>query len=95
MKMDKRLEFYLRNSDIEFRREYLLEVIPQDEKEAVILTAPKGLGEHSYFHFQYRSASFYFGTIEQMLDYCIERGYLNRRAADKLIKEYRALRGDV
>ncbi len=94
MKMDKRLEHYLRNTVVEFDRYFLLEVIPQDEENAVILTAPKGTGQYCYFNLRYNGNSFFFGTIEQMMDYCLERGYLNRRSADKLIKESHALRGD-
>ncbi len=94
MKMDKKLEYYLRNSVIEFTDNYLLEVIPQDKKEAVILTAPKSFADYRYFSLQYNGNKFYYGTIEQMMDYCVAHGYLNRKASDKLAKECHALRGD-
>ncbi len=94
MKMDKKLEYYLRNSVIEFTDNYLLEVIPQDEKDAVILTAPKIVMDYRYYAVEFKGVRHFYGTIEQMMDYCISCGYLNRRMADKLIKECHILKGD-
>lgn len=94
MKLDKKMEYYLRNSIIEFNDNYLLEVIPQNEKDAVILTAPKGIGDFRYFTIEFKGYKYYYGSIEQMMDYCIARGYVNRRMADKIIKDCHTLRGD-
>ncbi len=94
MKLDKKMEYYLRHFDIEFSENYLLEVLPQNEDYAIVLTAPKSLGEYKYFRLMHKNGhNEHYSTIERLANVCVERNYLNRREADKLIKEYHNLHG--
>ena len=88
MRMDKKLEHYLRDCCIDFKDEMLIEVIPQDDNNAVVLTAPRSHREYSYYRLMYKGAGLYYNSIETMMNACVDVGYVSRRNADKVIRDY-------
>ena len=90
MKLDKKMEFYLREAHIDFTSFRVLEVVPQNEEHAVVLLVPKNTTPTKYFCTQYRNRILYFGSTENMMVACVESNYLSQRMADKLVKEYYA-----
>lgn len=91
MKLDKKMEFYLRDAHIDFTAFHVLDVAPKTEEHAAVLLAPKHDAPIKCFCVQYRGKHHNYGSIENMMIACVEYGWLSQKAADKLTKEYYAM----
>lgn len=88
MNITKKAAHYLREAHIDFTTFSILDIAVQNEKHAAVLLAPINRARDKYFCVQYMGNSYYYGSIEQMLDICVETGYLTRREADRLLTDY-------
>ena len=88
MKLDKKMEFYLRDAHIDFTAFHVLGVIPKTEEHAAVLLTPKPSAPLKYFCVQYRGKQHFYGSVENMMIACVEYGWLSQKAADKLTKEH-------
>lgn len=88
MQLSKKISNYLRNSHIDFGSFYILDIIPQNENDAVVLLAPKHGNEIRHFHLQTKCTSNYFSTVENLMIACVEYGYCKRSYADKLLEHH-------
>lgn len=88
MKLDKKMELYLKDAHIDFTAFRIIEAFPVGRGGAVVLLAPRENASHSYFNLQYRSHSAYYGSLEEMLDICVENEYISRREANRIVREY-------
>lgn len=76
MKLGKRMNHYLKGN-IDFSAFYILEVIPQNLKYAVVLLAPTKNSPYSYFNLQYMDKNLYYHSIEKMMEHCVDYGYVS------------------
>lgn len=81
------MSHYLKGN-IDFSAFYILDVIPQNKENAVVLLAPIICGEYSYFNLQYKDNSLWYGTIENMMEHCVHNRYISRLKAKILIHRY-------
>lgn len=87
MNLSKRMAHYLKGN-IDFSSFYIVDVIPQNKHNAVILLAPTIKEKYSHFNLQYKDRSLYYGTIEGMMEQCITCGYISRLRANIRILQY-------
>ena len=87
MQLSKRMERYLRQ-DIDYAIFHLFEVVPQSRENAVILLIPRDTGENKYCNMKYKGDSRWFSSFDQMLDECVDRGYIGKARADMLKRRY-------
>ncbi|MDO4649545.1 MAG: hypothetical protein Q4B26_12920 [Eubacteriales bacterium] len=88
MNIDKKVTHYLRNSWIDFQTFYILDMIPQNKDDAVIILAPLYPEEDDIFFVWYQGEKYSFQSFDRMMDILIECGHINRRYADSLKKKY-------
>ncbi len=87
MKLNKRLERYLR-MDMNLAAFHLLAVVPQSHEDAAVLLVPRDMSKDKYLNMRCRGGSCWYGTIDQMLQDCIDRGYIGRIHAILLKHRY-------
>lgn len=88
MNITKKAAHYLREAHIDFTSFYILDIAVQNEKHAAVLLALIDRARDRYFCIQYMGNSYFYGSIEQMMNICVETEYLTRREADRLISDY-------
>ncbi len=77
MRLSRKMERHLRvHIDLAVFR--ILSVIPQSRNSAVILLVPRNQNEDKYFNMKCCNESYWYCTIDQMLDDCIDRGFISR-----------------
>ena len=77
MRLSARMERYL-TTDIGFSDFILLAAIPQTRADAVILLAPRASGENAYCGLKYRGVTRWFGSVDELLEECINKGYIGK-----------------
>ena len=77
MHLSTRMERYL-TTDIGFSDFTLLAVIPQTKTDAVILLMPRTTGENAYCGLKYRGVTRWFGSVDELLDECVSKGYIGK-----------------
>ncbi len=87
MKLNRRLERYLR-MDMNLATFHLLAVVPQSHEDAAVLLVPRDMSKDKYLNMRCRGGSCWYGTIDQMLQDCIDRGYISRIRAILLKRRY-------
>lgn len=88
MRLSKRIERYLR-TPIDFYEFRLLAVLPQTKTDAVVLLVPRTTGANRYCNMKCQDGSRWFCSVDQMLDECIQKGYVGRISAALLKKASR------
>lgn len=73
---------------IETNTFFVLDVLVQKDKDAVVLIAPIDTSTDPYFNAAYQGKSHWFGGLEHMLNYCVEKGYMKASAINKLKERY-------
>lgn len=90
MRLNRKMLHFLK-ANIDFSSFYIVDIIPQNKKDAVVLLAPISEGEYSYFNLQYRDKSHYYGTFESMLEACVHYKYVSKFKAKRIKKRYKKL----
>ena len=94
MKFDKKLNYYLRDANIDFTTFEILEVIPQKNDHAVVFLAPRTQGMYSYFCVHFMNNHNYYGSLEQMLEASVEYERITDKDAERIKKDYYARKGE-
>ena len=76
MRLSLPMEHFLK-AHIDFATFMLLEVFPQNKKEAVVLLALKDTSKDRYFT-----------GIEEMLEYCVKNKYFSKFRVKRIMKYY-------
>lgn len=87
MNLPDKTAHYLRGS-IDFDSFFILDIAVQDKDNAALLLAPRDISTDKYFCMQYRGNSYFYGSVENMMEACVEYKYLSRTAANQLTKKY-------
>lgn len=87
MRLSTRMERYL-TTDIGFSDFILLAVVPQTKTDAVILLVPRASGENAYCGLKYRGVTRWFGSVDELLEECINKGYIGKIQAFLLKRRY-------
>jgi len=88
MNISKRAAHYLRDTDVDFHTFYILDIVVQSKKDAVVILAPRDPDSDRYFSVQYKGKKYGFQSIGHMMDVLVEGKYLSRFAADRLIHKF-------
>lgn len=87
MKLPGKIAHYLRGN-VDFDSFFILDIAVQDKENAVLLLAPRDMTTDKFFCMQYRGRSYFYGSIENMMDACVKCRYLSPAAAERLIRRY-------
>lgn len=87
MKLPKKIAHYLRGN-VDFDSFFVLDIAVQDKEDAVLLLAPKDITTDKFFCMQYCGHSYFYGSIENMMEACVKCQYLSPAAAKRLIRKY-------
>lgn len=87
MKLPDKIAHYLRGN-VDFDSFSILDISVQDKEDAVLLLAPRNITTDKLFCMQYRGHSYFYSSIENMMDACVQCRYLSRAAAKRLIRRY-------
>ena len=87
MKLPKKIEHYLRGN-VDFDSFFILDIAVQDKENAVLLLAPMDITTDKFFCMQYRGHSYFYGSIEKMMDACVKCQYLHPAIAKRLMRKY-------
>lgn len=87
MKLPDKTAHYLRGN-VDFDSFFILDIAVQDKKNAVLLLAPRDITTDKFFCMQYRGHSYFYGSIENMMESCVKCRYLSRAAAKRLTRKY-------
>lgn len=87
MKLPGKIARYLRGN-VDFDSFFILDIAVQDKENAVLLLAPRDVTTDKFFCMQYRGRSYFYGSIEKMMDACVKCQYLSHAAAKRLIRKY-------
>ena len=87
MKLPGRIAHYLRGN-VDFDSFFVLDIAVQDKENAVLLLAPRDITTDKFFCMQYRWHSYFYGSIENMMEACVKCLYLHPAAAKRLTRKY-------
>ena len=87
MKLPKKIAHYLRGN-VDFDSFFVLDIAVQDKEDAVLLLAPRDITTDKFFCIQYRGHSYFYGSIENMMEACVKCQYLRPTAAKRLTRKY-------
>lgn len=87
MKLPGKIAHYLRGN-VDFDSFFILDIAVQDKDNAVLLLAPRDVTTDKFFCMQYRGRFYFYSSIENMMDACIECQYLSPTTARRLTKKY-------
>ena len=87
MKLPKKITHYLWGN-VDFDSFFILDITVQDKENAVLLLAPRDITTDKFFCMQYRGHSYFYGSIENMMEVCVKCRYLRPAAAKRLTKKY-------
>jgi len=94
MRLNSKLEKNLR-SHIDFSSFRLFELILGCKGGCITLLAPrKPHSQNVHFNMQYQGESYWYGSMEQMLDMCVHNGYISSFRAKLLIRRYNKFKGE-
>lgn len=92
MKLPDRIAHYLRGN-VDFDSFFILDIAVQDEENAVLLLAPRDMTTDKFFCMQYRGHSYFYGSIENMMEACVKCQYFSPTTARRLTRRYYKLTG--
>lgn len=87
MKLPEKIAHYLRGS-VDFDSFFVLDIAVQDKGNAVLLLAPRDITTDKFFCMQYKGDSYFYGSIENMMEACVKCQYLRPAAAERLARRY-------
>lgn len=87
MKLPRKIARYLRGN-VDFDSFFVLDIAVQDKKDAVLLLAPRDITTDKFFCMQYHGHSYFYGSIENMMEACVKCQYLRPAAAERLTRKY-------
>jgi len=87
LKLPDKIAHYLRGN-VDFDSFFILDIAVQDKENAVLLLAPRDMTTDKFFCMQYRGRSYFYSSIENMMDACVKCQYLSRVSAKRLIRKY-------
>lgn len=87
MKLPGKIARYLWGN-VDFDSFFILDIAVQDTEDAVLLLAPRDVTTDKFFCMQYKGCSYFYGSIENMMDACVKCRYLSRAAAKRLMRKY-------
>lgn len=87
MKLPKKIARYLRGN-VDFDSFFILDIAVQDDENAVLLLAPRDITTDKFFCMQYKGHSYFYSSIENMMEACVQCQYLSRISAKRLIRKY-------
>jgi len=87
VKLPKKIAHYLRGN-VDFDSFFVLDIAVQDKEDAVLLLAPRDITTDKFFCMQYRGHSYFYGSIENMMEACVKCQYLRPAAAERLARRY-------
>ena len=87
MKLPGKIAHYLRGN-VDFDSFFVLDIAVQDKENAVLLLAPRDITTDKFFCMQYRWHSYFYGSIENMMEACVKCRYLRPAAAERLTRRY-------
>ena len=85
--LTKKAEQYL-SAPVEQETFFVIDVTVQKDKDAVALLAPIVKSKDPYFNLKYGETSKWFSTLEQMLDYATEQGYIKENSRKGITERY-------
>lgn len=88
MNIDKKVAHYLRNTWIDFQTFYILDIIPQNKDDAVVILCPLYPDEDKVFFVWYQGKQYPYQSFDNMIDALIECRHISRKEADSLKKKY-------
>ena len=87
MKLPGRIAHYLRGN-VDFDSFFVLDIAVQDKENAVLLLGPRDITTDKFFCMQYKGDSYFYGSIENMMEACVKCQYLSHAAAERLTRKY-------
>lgn len=87
MKLPGKIARYLRGN-VDFDSFFILDIAVQDKEDAVLLLAPRDMTTDKFFCMQYRGRSYFYNSMENMMDACVKCRYLSCASAERLIRKY-------
>lgn len=87
MKLPNKIAHYLRGN-VDFDSFFVLDIAMQDKNNAVLLLAPRDIIADKFFCMQYRGRSYYYNSVENMVEACVECRYFSRTTAKRLTRKY-------
>ncbi len=88
MNIDKKVAHYLRNTWIDFQTFYILDIIPQNKDDAIVILCPLYPDEDHIFFVWYQGEHHPYQNFDHMMDVLVECRHISRREADALKKKY-------
>lgn len=88
MNIGRRAAHYLRDTSIDFTTFFILGIAVRDKDNAVVILAPRYPDTDPYFLAWYKGERHGFQTIDRMMAVLVEGKFLNRFAADRLIRKF-------
>lgn len=87
MKIPDQIAHYLRGN-VDFDSFFILDIAVQDKDNAVLLLAPRDITTDKFFCMQYKGRSYFYNSMENMMEACVGCRYLSRNAAKRLTRKY-------
>lgn len=87
MKLPGKIARYLRGN-VDFDSFFILDIAVQNKENAVLLLAPRDITTDKFFCIQYKGHSYFYSSIENMMDACVKCRYFSRASAERLIRKY-------
>ncbi len=87
MKLPDKIAHYLRGN-VDFDSFFILDISVQDKDNAVLLLAPRDITIDKFFCIQYKGRSYFYNSVENMMESCVRCSYLSRAAAGRLTRRY-------
>lgn len=87
MKLPGKIARHLRGN-VDFDSFFILDIAVQDRENAVLLLAPRDMTTDKFFCMQYKGHSYFYGSMENMMEACVKCRYLRRAATKRLIRKY-------
>ncbi len=87
VKLPGKIARYLRGN-VDFDSFFILDIAVQNKENAVLLLALRDITTNKFFCMQYRGHSYFYGSIEIMMEACVQCQYLRPAATKRLIRKY-------
>ena len=87
MKLPKKIARYLRGN-VDFDSFFILDIAVQDKNNAVLLLAPRDIAADKFLCMQYKGRSYFYSSIENMMEACVKCQYLSHAAVKRLVRRY-------
>lgn len=87
MKLPGKIAHYLQGN-VDFDSFFVLDIAVQDEENPVLLLAPRDITIDKFFCMQCKGHSYFYGSIENMMEVCVKCQYLSPAATKRLTRKY-------